>query len=140
MFDELQARNTEITEALRREEAGSEILRLISNSPEDLAPTLQAIATAAQRLTGMTSGLLLFEGAQLIIRGLATTPGDAITGELGSHHSRTCRPFSRSLAGREARVQNWDTYPTRNESCSRPPVSVPAHGRRSCGAMCCSAW
>ena len=50
VFNELQARNREITEALRREEAGSEILRQISRAPEELDATLTAISTAAREL------------------------------------------------------------------------------------------
>ena len=52
LFNELQARNQEITEALRREEATSDILRQISSAPEELDETLAAITVAARRLTG----------------------------------------------------------------------------------------
>ena len=50
LFNELQARNREITEALRREEASGEILRQISRAPEALDSTLTAISTAAREL------------------------------------------------------------------------------------------
>ncbi len=56
LFSELQARNKEITDALRREEASSEILRQISEAPEELDATLQAITDAARRLTGTSVG------------------------------------------------------------------------------------
>ena len=77
LFNELEASNREITEALRREEAGSNILRQISNAPEALDTTLQSITEAAQRLTGLTSTLLSNENDLLIIRGLATGPGES---------------------------------------------------------------
>ena len=52
LFGELEARNQEITEALRREEASGRILSQISSSPEQLDDTLQAIAEAARSLRG----------------------------------------------------------------------------------------
>ncbi len=69
LFNELQARNQEITEALRREEASSEILRQISRAPEELDATLQAIAVAAHRLTEMPAALSLLDGEFRVIRG-----------------------------------------------------------------------
>ena len=74
VFNELQARNKEITEALRREEASSDILRQISRAPEQLDETLQAIADAARRLTGATVGLSILEGEFRVIRGMSTMP------------------------------------------------------------------
>ena len=59
--------------ALRREEATGSILRLIRNSPEDLATTLQAIPAAVLQLTGMGSAIFLFEDGKAIIRGVAVT-------------------------------------------------------------------
>ena len=107
LFNELQARNEEITEALRREEASGDILRLISNSPEDLATTLQAIPTAAQRLTGMTTGLLLIEGDQAIVRGFAVTPGndDVMHREIGQPSLINHGELSQSRA---PLVRNWN--------------------------------
>jgi GAF domain-containing protein len=71
LFNQLQSRNRQISESLRREEAASEILRQISRSPEQLDETLQAIANAASRLTGMSANLSLLEGEFRVIRGHA---------------------------------------------------------------------
>jgi GAF domain-containing protein len=50
LFNELQDRNREVTEALSREQATGEILRQISRAPEELNTTLTAISTAAREL------------------------------------------------------------------------------------------
>jgi signal transduction histidine kinase len=76
VFNELQARNHEITEALRREEASSNILRQISNAPEQLEQTLQAIAETARSLTGMSASVWLNEGEAPVYRSSAMIAGD----------------------------------------------------------------
>ncbi len=114
LFNELQARNQEITEALRREEASGDILRLISNSPEDLATTLQAIPTAAQRLTGMTTGLLRIEEDQAIVRGFAVTPGtsDVLHREIGQPSLiNEASGYGELLRSRAPLVRNWNELP-----------------------------
>ena len=46
LFEEVQARNREISEALERETATGEILRAIAGSPTDIQPVLQVVAEA----------------------------------------------------------------------------------------------
>jgi len=50
LFEELEARNRDLTQALEQQTATSEILRIIAQSPTELQPVLDAIATSALRL------------------------------------------------------------------------------------------
>jgi signal transduction histidine kinase len=52
LFKELEARNRDLTEALEQQTATSEILRVISSSPTDIEPVLDALVKSATRFCG----------------------------------------------------------------------------------------
>ena len=52
LFNELEVRNHDLTEALEQQTATSEILRAIANSPTEIQPVLDVIAENAGRICG----------------------------------------------------------------------------------------
>jgi two-component system, NtrC family, sensor kinase len=69
LFKELQTSNRDLTEALGQQTATSEILRVISSSPTDLQPVLDAVVTSAARLCEATDAVIqLRDGDHLVPR------------------------------------------------------------------------
>ena len=69
LFKELDERNKELREALEHQTATSEVLSIISRSPTDVQPVLDAIVESAARVCGIDNlGLRLREGNNLVSR------------------------------------------------------------------------
>src|SRR5512143_1666204 len=56
LFQELQERNRDLTDALEQQTATSEVLRVISSSPTDVQPVFDAIVQSATRLCDASFG------------------------------------------------------------------------------------
>src|SRR5262249_29623964 len=69
LFKELGDRNTELREALEHQTATSEVLGIISRSPTDVQPALDAIVESAAKVCGVDDVVLrLREGNSLVSR------------------------------------------------------------------------
>ena len=67
LFEEVQARNHDLTEALARQIATSEILSVISRSPTELQPVLDTIVQSAVKLCdGLYCAVSMFDGEKVL--------------------------------------------------------------------------
>ncbi|PYM11779.1 MAG: histidine kinase, partial [Candidatus Rokuibacteriota bacterium] len=68
LLTELQQKNANLTEALEQQTATSEILRVISSSPTDVQPVLDAVAESAARLCrSFDCDILRLDGDRLVL-------------------------------------------------------------------------
>jgi len=69
LFEQLEARNRDLTESVEQQTATSGILRVISSSPTDVQPVLDAVALSAARLCeAFDASVWLSDDETLVIR------------------------------------------------------------------------
>src|SRR5262249_48196483 len=69
LFEEVQARTRALTEALEQQTATTEVLRVISESPSDLQPILDAVVANAARLCeALDAGIFLRDSDVVVLR------------------------------------------------------------------------
>ena len=67
LFKELQERNAELREALEHQTATSEVLGIISRSPTDVQPVLDAIVESAARVCGIDDVVLRLQDGDITL-------------------------------------------------------------------------
>ena len=74
LFKELQDRNAELREALEHQTATAEVLGIISRSPTDVQPVLDAIVESAARVCGIDDVVLRLREGNTMFRGPILVP------------------------------------------------------------------
>ena len=129
LFKELEARNTDLSVALDRQMATSEILKVISQSQTDVQPVFDTIVRNAVRLGDARFGVLhRFDGEQLHVVAHAVTP-EAME---ALRRAYPMRPARSQVSGRaSSRVLS-----SRSGTCERTPSIRPIWRRRGSGEAC----
>ena len=127
LFKELQERNTELREALEHQTATAEVLGIISRSPTDVQPVLDAIVESAARVCGIDDVVLrLREGNDLVSRahfGPVPVPADRKESVLTTHDFAGCASMARSTFRTSARrtiSHGWVPSAVLEPSCLVP--------------------
>jgi two-component system, NtrC family, sensor kinase len=135
MFKELGARNAELTQALDRQTATAEILRVISSSRTDLQPVFDTILQSAVRLCGAShGGVYRFDGE--LVHSVAH---DGYTREQLEHWRgqwpqpvTAARPVCQAIRTRRlVRIADLATAAELRELPSETVVNLRARGARS---------
>jgi GAF domain-containing protein len=75
LFDEVQARTRELSEALEQQTATSEVLQVISSSPGELEPVFQTMLKNAVRICDARFGnLALYDGSEMRMAAMHNAP------------------------------------------------------------------
>ena len=101
LFDEVQARTRELSEALEHQTATSEVLNVISRSPTDAQPVFDAIVQSAARLCeAMFSVVWLYDGDLLHVAATNNFTPEVLNQLFQTYPKRP----DRSLVGRPCRI------------------------------------
>src|SRR5215831_12002402 len=103
LFDEVQARTRELSEALEQQTATSEVLQVISSSPGELEPVFQTILENATQICAAHFGVLwrLEDGAARIVSNFGIPPAFAQFLERGPHRPGPLNPMNRVIKTRQ---------------------------------------
>jgi len=103
LFDQVQARTRDLSEALEQQTATSEVLQVISSSPGELEPVFQTILENATRICAAHFGVLwrLEDGAARIVSNFGIPPAFAAFLERGPHRPGSLNPMNRVIKTRQ---------------------------------------
>ncbi len=102
LFKELEARNSELSDALEQQTATAEVLRAISSSPADIQPILDTLVRAAARFCGAPDVALMRLDGEVLRGGAVVGPfAEVLRERLGSVEEVIQIPLNRgSVTGR----------------------------------------
>jgi signal transduction histidine kinase len=128
LFEEVQARTAELSEALEQQTATSQVLEVISSSPGELGPVFDAMLTNATRICEAEYGMMFrFENGQFHPTALLNVPAALVehVRQRGSFLPASETPLDRLLRSRSV-INSLDVTLERN-----PGVAAEVGGARS---------